>query len=292
MVDSLATIYCKKPFHVGIGSDGIEEAIAGMVFPPYVIPNRYWIKSRIITDIDTPVSASNDARWTQPFRISGRVGDFPRDFITDADPPSAGLQLLTDLMEEFLPHEPGSFGDNVQDTQQDVGLPGSGVIPVGNQEIFSRDGIFGLPKNALIVDTDVIRYVEYFSAKGMIPNNKVGRYDQATIFAFGMTTEGFEVGAESDDSLFGAAANASPQLDNILTEILDKIEANSAGDTPVLFKTGMGDTSLFNSQALAWQTAAYGTQVSGNSSLRATSILTVQCDVRIPQYSEHLVVRG
>lgn len=292
MVDSLATIYVKKPFHVGVGSDGIEEAIAGCILPPYVIPSRYWIKTRIITDIVIPVDASNDATNLQPYRISGRVGDFQRDFLTDANPPSAGLQLLTDLMEEFLPHEPGSVGDNVQDTQVDVGLPGSGVVPIQSQEFFSRDKWLGLPQNGLVVDTDLIRYVDYFSAKGMIKNSMVGRYDQATIIGFGMTLDNFDTEAESDDALFGGPANSAPQLEVLLEEILDKIAQNTVGDTPMLFSTGMGDTALLNSQALQWQTGAYGTSVTGNSAVKITTVLTVQCDVRIPQYSEHLIVRG
>lgn len=292
MVESLGTIYIKKPYHVVVGSDGIEEAIAGVLLPPYVIPNRYWIKSRIISDIDIPTDALSDARFLQPMRISGRVGDFPRDFITDANPPSAGLQLLTDLMEEFLPHEPGSVGDNVQDTQEDVGMPGSGVVPIKSQEFFSRDIWLGLPKNALMVDADMIRPVDYFSTKGRISNKMVGRYDQGTIVAFGATTEAFEIQAQSDDALLGGPANATPQLDVILTEILDKIEANTAGDTPVLFETGMGDTALLNSQALQWQTGAYGIVVGGDIAMRCTTVLTLQCDVRIPQYSEHFVARG
>lgn len=289
MVDSIGTVWIKKPFHITAGNDGIEEALAGVLLPPYIIPSRYWIKSRIITDEATQTI---DARSLQPYTISGRVGDFPRDFVTDADPPSAGLQLLTDLMEEFLPHEPGSVGDNVQDTQQDVNLPGSGVVGIRSQEFFRRDGWMGLPKNALVVDTDIIRHIDYFSTKGFIKNNMVGRYDQATIVAFGLTTEAFEIQAQSDDALLGGPANAAPQLDDILTEILDKIEGNTAGDTPVLFKTGMGDTALLNSQALQWQTGAYGVDVLGDSSLRATTVLTVQCDVKIPQYSEHFIARA
>lgn len=289
MVDSLATIYIKKPFHIVVGSDGVEEAMCGVLLPPYVIPNRYWLKSRIITDGAT---STDDAKALQPYTISGRIGDFPRGFLTDGNPPSAGLQLLTDLMEEFLAHEPGSVGDGVQDEQINVNLPGSGVVGIRAQEIFRRDMWMGLPKNALIVDTDIIRYVDYFSTKGRIKNSDVGRYDEATIFAFGITTDGFEIQAESDDALLGGPANAAPQLEVILTEILDKIEGNTAGDTPMLFKTGMGDVALLNSQALQWQTGAYGTQVLGDSNLRVTSVLTVQCDVRIPQHSEHLVVRG
>ncbi len=289
MVDSLATVWIKKPFHVGIGSDGIEEALCGVLLPPYIIPSRYWLKTRILTDETTPTL---DARALQPMTISGRVGDFPRDFITDADPPSAGLQLLTDLMEQYLPHEPGSVGDGIQDTQADVNLPGSGVIGIRSQEFFRRDIWLGLPKNALIVDTDVIRYVDYFSTNGFIKNRMVGRYDQGTIVAFGATTESFEIQAESDDALLGAAANASPQLDNILTEILDKIEGNTVGDTPLQFKTGMGDLSLLNTQANNWQTGAYGISVSGDTAVGATSVLTLQCDVKIPQSSQHLVMRA
>lgn len=289
MVESLGTIYCKKPYHIVAGSDGIEEALCGMVFPPYVIPNRWWLKSRLISSTAVPVE---DARDIQPYTISGRVGDFPRGFLTDADPPSAGLQLLTDLMETFLAHEPGSVGDGVQDTQVDVNLPGSSVVGTRAQEFFRRDKWMGLPRNGLIVDTDIMRYVDYFSTKGRIPNSKVGRYDEATILAFGLTTQAFETGAESDDSLFGGAANGSPQLDDILTEILDQIEANTAGDTPVLFKTGMGGATMFNTQVTNWQTGAYGTQVAGNTGLTCTSVLTVQCDIRIPQYSEHFVARG
>ncbi len=289
MVDSIGTVWIKKPYHVVAGSDGIEEAIAGVLLPPYVIPSRYWIKTRLLTDESM---AAGDARSLQPYRISGRCGDFPRDFVTDADPPSAGLQLLTDLMEEYLPHEPGSVGDNVQDAQEDVGLPGSGVVAITSQEFFSRDMWLGLPKNALIVDTDVIRQVDYFSTKGMIPNRMVGNYDQGTIIGFGLTTESFLTQAQADDALLGGPANATPQLDDILTEILDKIEQNTAGDTPVLFKTGMGDTSLFNSQALLWQTSAYGTQVTGGTAIRATSVLTLQCDVKIPQYSSHFIARA
>lgn len=289
MVDSLGTVYIKKPFHVTAGSDGIEEAIAGVLLPPYVIPNRYWLRTRIISNAGTP---AQDAKDTQPYVISGRIGDFPRGYKTDANPPSAGLQLLTDLMEQYLAHEPGSVGDDVADDQEDVNLPGSGVVGIRSQEFFRRDVVLGLPKNALIVDTDIIRYVDHFSTKGRIPNHVVGRYDEATIMAFGMTTESFEVQSQSDDALLGGPANAAPQLEVILTELLDKIEANTAGDTPVLFKTGMGDVALLNSQALLWQTSAYGTAVNGNASLDVNSILTVQCDIRIPQYSSHLVIRG
>lgn len=289
MVDSLGTIYIKKPFHITAGNDGIEEALAGVLLPPYVIPSRWWLKTRIITAGTAP---AQDGMEIQPYTISGRVGDFPRDFVTDANPPSAGLQLLTDLMEEFLPHEPASVGDNVQDTQVDVNLPGTSVIGVTSQEFWRRDKWLGLPRNALLVDADVIRYVDYFSVKGTIPNRMIGRYDQGTMLAFGLTTNGFEVQAESDDSLLGAAANASPQLDNILTEILDQIEQNTAGDTPVLFETGMGGATRFNTQVMNWKTAAYGIDVSGDASIRANSVLTVQVDVRIPQYSEHFVARG
>lgn len=289
MVESLGTVWIKKPFHVVVGSDGIEEAIAGVLLPAYVIPKEYWLRSRIISDIAVPVV---DAKATQPYTISGRCGDFPMDHVTDANPPSGGLQLLTDLMEEFLPHEPGSVGDNTQDDMQNVGLPGSGVIGIRSQEFFDRDIVLGLPKNALIVDTDIIRYVDYFSTHGRIPNRLIGNYDDGTIIGFGITTESFEVQSQSDDSLFGGPANVTPQLPVILTEILDKIEANTAGDTPVLFRTGMGDTSLFNSQALSWQTGAYGTQVEGDEALRINSILTVRCEVQIPQNSTRFVARA
>lgn len=289
MVESLGTIYIKKPYHVSVGADGVEEAIAGVVLPAYIIPKQYWLKTRMITSIGTPVI---DAKAIQPYTISGRCGDFPMDFVTDANPPSAGLQLLTDLMEEFLPHEPGSVGDNNQDAQEDVGLPGSGVVGIRSQEFFDRDMWLGLPKNALIVDTDIIRYVDYFSTNGRIPNRLVGNYDQGTILAFGCTTAKFEIQAESDDSLFGGPANAAPQLPEILTEILDKVEANSAGDTPILFKTGMGDTSLFNSQALLWQTSAYGATVIGTETLDITSTLTLRCEIQIPQAAGRFVARA
>lgn len=289
MVESLGTIYIKKPFHIAAGSDGIEEALCGVVLPPYVIPSRYWLKTRIISSGTTP---TQDGMDLQPYTISGRVGDMERDFITDADPPTAGLQLLTDLMEQFLPHEPGSVGDNTQDTQVDVNLPGSSVIGVRSQEFFRRDMWLGLPKNALMVDADVLRYVDYFTTKGVIRNNMVGRYDQATLLAFGITTEAFEIQAQSDDALFGAAANATPQLPLILGEILDQIEQNTAGDTPVLFGTGLGGTTKFNTQVMNWQTGAYGTDVTGDAAIRATSVLTVQCDIKIPQYSEHFIARG
>ncbi len=291
MVDSIGTIYIKKPFHVTVGADGIEEAIAGILLPPYVIPNRYWIKSRLIGQDNPP---THDARSIQPMRISGRIGDFPRDYKTDADPPSAGLQLLTDLMETYLPHEPGSVGDSTADAQEDVGLPGSEIVAIKSQEFFSRDLWLGLPKNALIVDTDIIRYVDYFTTKGRIPNSKVGRYDEATIIGFGGTTEDWQTQAESDIGLLGATANAAPQLEVILTEILDQIEANTAGDTPVLFSTGMGGTKLFNTQTQTWQLGAYGTAVPGDAakSFDVTTVLTVQCDVRIPQYDTHFVARS
>ncbi len=286
MVESLATIYIKKPFHVVAGSDGIEEAFAGCLLPPYIIPTQYWLKTRVMSEAE---AASLEL---QPYTMSGRIGDFPRGFITDADPPSAGLQLLTDLMEEFLAHEPGSVGDGIQDTQQDVNLPGSGVVGIRSQEFFRRDMWMGLPKNGLVTDVDQFRHVDYFSTGGKIANKMVGNYDQGTIIGFGITTEAFEVQAQSDDALLGGPAAATPQLDVILTEILDKIEANTAGDTPVLFNTGMGDAALLNSQALQWQTGAYGTEVAGDKSLRVNSIITVRCEVRIPQYSEHLVIRG
>ncbi len=289
MVESLGTIYIKKPYHVDVGSDGSEEAIAGVLLPPYIIPTQYWLKSRIISQAATSVQ---DAKDMQPMTISGRVGDFDRNFRTDADPPTAGLQLLTDLMEQFLAHEPGSVGDATLDDQEDVNLPGSGVIGIRAQEFFRRDVLLGLPKNALMVDADLIRYVDQFSTKGKIPNNMVGRYDQATILAFGCTTEAFIGQAEPDDALLGAPANATPQLDDILTEILDKIEANTAGDTPVLFRTGMGDTSLFNAQALLWQTSPYGTALAGDSTLRCTSVLTLRCEVRIPQSASHFIARA
>lgn len=289
MVDSLGTLYIKKEFNTVAGNDGVEEACWALPLPPYVIPSRYWINCNIIGN----TSESLEAR--QEYRMSGRIGTMERDFITDAAPPSAGTQFLTDMMEEFLPHEPGSVMDNTQDTQEDVGLTGSGVVPVTMQEFFSREKWLGLPKQGLIVADSLIRFIDDFQTEGRIPNRMIGNYDQAHLIGFGMTTEdaiNMPTNGE-DDAIFGAAANAAPQLPVILESILDSIENNTLGDAMSTFSVGVGDTQMVSSQVLNWMSASFGdAHTASGATLRTQMIVTLQVDIRIPQYSQHFVARS
>lgn len=289
MVDSLGTLYIKKEFFTTAGNDGVEECCWGLPLPPYVIPSRYWIKARVMS------STSVSAKSQQEYRMSGRIGTMDRDHITDASPPSAASQFLTDMMEQYLPHEPGSVMDNTQDDQEDVGLTGSGVVPITAQEFFKREVVLGLPKNGIMVDADLQRYVDYFSTEGKIPNKMIGNYDQAHLIAWGVTTEDLIDMATNfeDDAIFGAAANAAPQLPVILESILDSIENNTLGDALSTFSVGVGDTQMVSSQVLNWMSASFGDAHPASGELIQTQmIVTLQVDVRIPQYSSHFVARS
>lgn len=289
MVDSLGTLYIKKEFYTTAGVDGVEECCWGLPLPPYIIPSRYWIHCNIMGGATSGFTAK------QEYRLSGRIGTMERDHVTDAAPPSAATQFLTDMMEQYIPHEPGSVMDNNQDTQEDVGLTGSGVVPITKQEFFSREGKLGLPKNALVEDAALIRYVDSFNTKGRIPNKLIGNYDQAHLIAFGMTTEDWidMPSNGEDDAIFGASANAAPQLPVLLESILDSIENNTLGDALSTFSVGVGDVQMVPSNVLSWMSAPFGENhpVSGDT-LKVQMVVTLQVDVRIPQYSEHFIARS
>lgn len=289
MVDSLGTLYIKKEFFTAAGNDGVEEACWALPLPPYVIPSRYWIKANVMGNTALGIRAR------QEYVMSGRIGTMERDFVTDASPPSAGTQFLTDMMEEFLPHEPGSVMDNTQDAQEDVGLTGSGVVPITKQEFFHREVMLGLPKNALVVDANLIQYVDDFTTEGRIPNKLIGNYDQAHLIGFGVTTEdliNMPTNGE-DDAIFGAAANAAPQLPAILESILDSIENNTLGESLSTFSVGIGDTQMVTSQVLQWMSASFGqAHVTSGSVLTTQMMVTLQVDIRIPQYSSHFIARS
>lgn len=289
MVDSLGTLYIKKEFYTSVAADGIEECIWGLPLPPYIIPSRYWIKCNIMSN------ATSIPKARQEYRISGRIGTMERDHVTDAAPPSAATQFLTDMVEQYLPHEPGSVMDNTQDTQQDVGLTGSGVVPITAQEFFVREVMLGLPKNGLMVDASLMQYVDDFTTKGKVPNKLIGNYDQAHLIAWSMTTEDLidmPVNNE-DDALFGNSANAAPQLPVLLESILDAIENNTLGDALSTFSVGVGDTQMVPSNVLSWMSASYGeNHPTSNEILKVQMVVTLQVDVRIPQYSEHFIARS
>lgn len=289
MVDSLGTLYIKKEFYTTAGNDGVEEACWGLPLPPYIIPSRYWITCNILGTGNVGPLAM------QHYRMSGRIGMMERNFLTDASPPSAGTQFLTDMMETYLPHEPGSIMDANADTQVDVGLTGSGVVPVTKQEFFVREKVLRLPKNGILVDASLVRYVDEFTTRGKIPNKMIGAYDQAHLIGFGMTTDDLKNMPTDgeDDALFGAAANAAPQLPVILESILDSIENNTLGESLSTFSVGIGDTQMVSSQVLAWMSNSFGaTHPISNNGLTTSMTVTLQVDVRIPQYSEHFIARS
>lgn len=287
MPEVLGTIYVKKDFHTIAGNDGIEEACWALPFPPYMVPTQYWMRGRVAGTTEVASLA------VQEYRLSGRYGIMERDFITDASPPSAGQQFLTDMMEEFLPHEPGSIMDNVQDTQQDVGLTGSGVVPVTTQEFFVREKELGLPKHALVTDADLIRYMDRFDTKGRIPRD--GAYDQAHLLGFGITTEDkINMAANfEDDAIFGGAANASPQLPNILEAMLRAIEDSTQDVGSLSFDVGL-DPDHVITLLRNWQTASFGeAHVASGSTLTNDFTITVKVDVMIPgQRDGKLIVRA
>lgn len=288
MVESLGTIYVKKNFHTVAGNDGVEEACWGLPLPPFFVPSRYWIRARVAGTTEVASLA------LQEYRLSGRYGSMPADFLTDADPPSAGLQFLTDMGEELLPHEPGSKYDNVQDTQDDVGLTGSEVVPITNQEFFNREVELGLPKHALVTDADLIRYMDRFDTKGKIPGKLLGDYQDAHFIYFGVTTEdkiNMAVNTE-DNIIFGAAANGTPQLPLRLEEFLDAIQDQVGGVGDIAFDVGR-DPAQMVTAFTNWQMGSYGeTHIASGSTLTVDFTLTLQIDVRIPQYSDHFMVRA
>lgn len=287
MPEVLGTIYVKKDFHTIAGNDGIEECVWGLPFPPYFVPKRYWMRARVAGTTEVASLA------IQEYRLSGRYGIMERDFITDATPPSAGQQFLTDMVEEFLPHEPGSVMDNTQDTQQDVGLTGSGVVPVGNQEFFNREIELGLPKHALVTDADLIRYMDRFDTKGRIPRDYA--YEQAHLLAFSITTEdkiNMPVNTE-DDAIFGQAANAAPQLENLLEAMLSAIQSDTVGVGDLSFDIGR-DPDQVVTILRNWQSASFGeAHVASGTTLTNDFTITVEVDVMIPaQRSGRLIVRA
>lgn len=279
-VPSLATIYVKKDFHTVAGNDGIEEACWATLLPPYFVASQYWIRGRVMGTTEVASMA------IQEYRMSGRFGQIDRQILTDASPPSAATQFVTDLMETFLPHEPGSIMDGSADAQEDVGLTGSGVVPVGGQEFFTREIELGLPKHALVTDADLIRYVDRFDTKGSIPRKLRGEYEQAHMIGFGITTEDkINMAADfEDNAIFGAAANATPQLPLLLDDILDAVQQSGPSMGDIGFIIGR-DALELTTRLQNWQTASFGdAHVASGTTLTVDMTITLKVDIRIPQY--------
>ncbi len=275
-MEYMGFINFKKKWHTTVQPTGVEDGVWGLMFPPWVIPTNYHIKGRIMGSTTVSPLA------IQEFRLSGRAGSVSQDFEFTPDPNN---ETLSELMDVFLPHEPGSVADGSADTQVNVGLTSREVVPFTEDEFFDREIMLGLPKNALFNADGAIYYIDYFSSSGKIPRHLRGDLTEGFLMGFGMTTEDYPDGTDESLALIGGAGATDP-FKQLLDDINDAIQGSQTLD----FQMGL-DANMLGEPGNSWiHGLGLGTHVASASPLLCDITVSGRMSVYRPSGSTKLAI--
>ncbi len=277
-MEYMGRIGIKKKWSIGVSPDGVEAGIWGIFLPPWVVPISYHIKCRVISTLSVIPEA------IQEYRISGRAGTVTQDFEFTPDPNN---ETLSELMNVFLPHEPGSVADGAADTQVNVGLTSREVTPFLADEFFSREVMLGLPQHAVFQADTACRYIDYFSSPGNFKKVDRGDYTEGYLIGFGATTEDFPDSSDESNALIGGAGATNP-FAQLLDDINDAIEGSQSID----FQMGL-DTNMLGEPGNLWHHGpGLGVHPTSGQTLVFDTTVSIRTHVYRPTGSSKLSVRA
>lgn len=150
------TFYIKSLGGVDLASNGARKGLFCKAIPPYVVVERAWIHFWALGTNGVPMNAK------QEIQISGRMANMDLDIDANAD--QSTHDTLEELMARYMPTGLGQeqFDDDQADASG-AGLAAGGSGPMSKwareREFYSYQAFMGLGKNAMMTESNTIRYV-------------------------------------------------------------------------------------------------------------------------------------
>ncbi len=263
----VGTGYAKTPTKGLAGVGGQEVFIGGKAFPPFVVPTRYWLNTKIVGTTQVAPDASAD------YAVRGIGVALSRNQGVGA--------TGQDLMEKYAsPFLSGSdwLGSVVM---VDVGI--SGAQPeytpwYKRREFFQRKTSLGLPDKAVFTTDSFILYVDQFSTKGKIESPWV--IDEPKFVGFGLTGDEptYDTsGTNWNGILFGDADDMPDFTAMVVGEFFD-----ADNDVAIAVGAGTGRNSAFTEWMQNGHSSNEAEMADAASNLAVRTRLTIAYDVYVP----------
>ncbi len=275
-------LYAKKFYNRKLALNASVEAFAGFIIPPFVVPNRYWLRARVGTvEGTTPFPP----HFFMDYLMNGRIVSLPSNF--DAD--LAANDTLQEMTNQFAP-----VGDNTPGFDEQTGMD-AGHNKIGTSVEFSKPlGMFfhrekrlGLPDSAVFQSSDSIYMFDHFATKGTI---KPGLKDveEGSLLTFTAWFDEPAGGTTELSNLIGSNT-AGRTLNDLSVEILAHFEDNPYSSA--IAENVDPDTELFNWLSIGQIFDALPV-MSGDEAINIAVHLTVEMDVVAPRGQKTLSAPG
>lgn len=262
----VGTGYVKSPTKALAGTGGQEVFIGGKGFPPYVVPTRYWLTTKMVGTSTVAPDASAD------YAVRGIAVPVSRN---------QGIGATgQDLMEKYgSPFATGSdwLGATVM---IDVGIGGTEAEYTAwykKREIFQRKASLGLPDKAVFSTDSVILYVDQFSTKGKIDVPFV--IDEPKFVGFGLTGDEptYDTSGTNWNAILWGDADDLPDF----TELVVGEFFDSANDVAIAVGQGFRDSDF-----AGWMTKGTSSNeaemADAAANIAVRTRLTIAYDVYVP----------
>ena len=212
-MDYISTFIPKKAFRTRIETNGTPQVFALAYIPPYFKVNQYWLRTNVKSTHTDVTGNDDDASQVGPAeqyelqmygfmlnQIPGFDTDSNFDFMKDVFTADGTVDI-----HHTGPESEGGLASNLGLTGQTSGKMSSFAE---QRKFFERETILGLPKNAIIIDSQQIMLTDEFSTNG----TKLGRgtnIDQGRFMVF-VASAGVpykETGSNLRLSTFGSTNN-------------------------------------------------------------------------------------
>jgi len=248
---------------------GSEEFVGGKVFPPYVVPKEYWVRTSFVGD---GAGIAPDQSQFMSYRAGLVEMNLNQEQVETDDVTG------DELVGRYMHPEVNRFEDTTDTAESSVGIPHDRFKRSSwwkQRELFWYIPRLGLPGKAVFNDASLITYADEFRKHAMIKTPVA--IDTPKFLGIGANTQIVDGNVDFGDILWGG-----------LLETGDLLEAIYEGLGEMQAGLEMADAAQHGSALQKWLEDGIVTVATAAQDVWVETSLTVRCEVYKPQNAKQL----
>lgn len=267
----VGTIYVKQYNDRVVLSDGVELFCGGKFFPPYVVPEYYWITMRWIGN-DSGMVADGGLWCT--FRAGHVETNLNQEQVETDD------VTVDEFIGRYMKAENLRFTDTDDSNEAGMGIPEDQQQRSSwwkRRELFWYRDIHCLPDGAVFNNADLILATGKLQRQGSLKRDPIA-YDAPSFLGIGGAVDKIKTNVDSGDILFGGLLDSK----ELYADILENVGPGESGEAMVETNPPAG--------LQKWMEGGYVTaNLNIDQPVHVRTKLTVKCGVYTPHQTSRTI---